>query len=390
MSLVTKVRELSELSSTNAKIAFIRSNADDTDFIWMLQQTYLPRRVYGIKKLPWAGLGTKTIENITMEIHRTLTLLANGGVTGDRAKEACKNIISPLTFKDAVLLKNILLKDLRCGISVTTINKAIPGLIEVFGAMLAKTYNNEIMDQPLYASLKLDGLRGILKDGKLYTRNGIEIQGMQHLIKSADPSITLDGELTLPGEHFQTASGLIRSLADCPNVVYNVFDVPSIAGSFEERLINLRGTVSALNNPSILLVKHVLVEQGAESRICELYGKAISNGYEGLVLKTKGHKYQTKRSSDWLKMKAVESEDLPVIGFFEGEGKYEGSLGGIIVERHNGVHVKVGGGFSDVLRHEIWMNRPRFMGRTAEVLYHEETPDGSLRHPRLKTFRSDK
>ncbi|MBN4756912.1 DNA ligase, partial [Escherichia coli] len=33
---------------------------------------------------------------------------------------------------------------------------------------------------------------------------------------------------------------------------------------------------------------------------------------------------------------------------------------------------------------EIWNNKEKYRGRIVEVHCHEKTPDGSLRHPRLK------
>ncbi len=33
---------------------------------------------------------------------------------------------------------------------------------------------------------------------------------------------------------------------------------------------------------------------------------------------------------------------------------------------------------------EIWNNQSKYLGRIVEVHCHEKTPDGSLRHPRLK------
>jgi len=110
---------------------------------------------------------------------------------------------------------------------------------------------------------------------------------------------------------------------------------------------------------------------------------------EGAIVKPLDGIYQKKRSHSQLKMKAEETEDLRVVGAFEGEGKYAGKLGGLIVDR-NGIEVRVGGGFSDVQREEIWNDQPAYIGRLMEVEYHEVTPDGSLRHPRFKRWRDDK
>ena len=189
----------------------------------------------------------------------------------------------------------------------------------------------------------------------------------------------------LSGEHFQVSSGKIRSHGKVANAVYNIFDTCQDGLGFKQRY----NILCSLNLPEkVQVVKHVLT--ASQAKIDTTYAKAIAAGYEGLVLKTPDHLYQEKRSIDWQKMKEVQSADLRVVGFFEGKGKYEDSLGGIIVEHYTGVEVKVGGGFSDADRDYIWKYQMKYNGAVAEVLYHEVTPDGSLRHPRFKMWRGDK
>jgi len=62
----------------------------------------------------------------------------------------------------------------------------------------------------------------------------------------------------------------------------------------------------------------------------EVYETTKSMGLEGLIAKNKSSKYvQGKRSSDWLKIKHIRTQDCVIIGFNRGEGareKYFGSL----------------------------------------------------------------
>jgi DNA ligase-1 len=121
-----------------------------------------------------------------------------------------------------------------------------------------------------------------------------------------------------------------------------------------------------------------------------------------------------------MKLKAEESADVRIIGAYLGErGKqFEHTLGGLIVD-FEGAVVHVGGGFSvrrdgksrdeflelvsedcaqlglkfDSTARDVRadVDAPmKVFGRTVEVLYHEITPDGSLRHPRYSRFRDDK
>jgi len=101
-----------------------------------------------------------------------------------------------------------------------------------------------------------------------------------------------------------------------------------------------------------------------------------------------------------MKIKAEESVDLVVKGAFEGEGKYQGTLGGLLCD-FKGVEVRVGGGYSDEERKEFWRlyqhdlkranaGEPLLLGTLIEVEFHEITPDGSLRHPRLSSVNNPK
>lgn len=387
---------IASTSSRNAKIAILKEQQYCNFTKDILYYTYHPLKHYGIRQIPWKGKGSETLrlqwQTSTTCWTKLLDNLANGSLSGDAAKARVKAFIESLTYEEAELFKKILKKDLRAGISISSINKAFDyDFIPVFGAMLAKKYVGSLKG-PVYMSLKLDGLRAIYKDEVLYTRNGHKIHGVQHITEALRLGgiDSADGELMIPGLHFQESSGLIRSHARTPEAVFYMFDVPSHPGEFSKRLKHMKELSTNFGqeeNYPIEFVKHVITS--SEQKVLDTYNKALIAGYEGLVLKTPHHKYQTKRSADWQKLKEVLDADLPVIGFFEGQGKYEGSLGGIIVD-NAGVAVKVGGGFSDSERAEIWANQEKYKGRIAEVLYHEETPDRSLRHPRFIRFRYDK
>lgn len=164
---------------------------------------------------------------------------------------------------------------------------------------------------------------------------------------------------------------------------------------------------------SLTLAKYLA--RGDERKEAELLPKTLDEDgnpmvMEGLIVKIDGSTYVNKKSYDWLKVKAEETEDLVVIGAYPGEPetKYENCLGGIICDR-KGVEVRVGGGFSDDQREKIWadyladkkvmderyLTIEEFTGgkllkRMIEVEFHEVTPDGSLRHSRFNRFRDDK
>lgn len=381
------LRDIRKTASRNHSMRILQTCGMDDTLRSILYYAYHPLMHYHIRQIPWRGKGQETLANLIWR--PMLDSLADQSLSGQKAKTTVQTYIESLTKADAELFKQILKKDLRAGISIKTINASDCGVtIPTFGVMLAKTYSSDI-DKPMYMSLKFDGLRAVYTGHNLYTRNGHVILGMDHILaelKSLECN-SFDGELLIPGLHFQESSGLIRSHKACPKAQYFIFDKPSSPEPFTYRYNQLALDLKGHTDGSLNLVKHV--RTASVEVIDRTYNKALDAGYEGLVLKDPYHEYQCKRSSDWLKLKAVQSIDLPIVDVFRGTGKYEDSLGGIIV-RNTCNLIRVGSGFTDVLRDEIWRYPAQVIGKTAEILYHEETPDGSLRHPRLSKIHMDR
>jgi DNA ligase-1 len=94
--------------------------------------------------------------------------------------------------------------------------------------------------------------------------------------------------------------------------------------------------------------------------------------------------YEFKRTRSWWKLKDG-FEDGEIIDFEPGDpdSGFAHTLGKIVIRLENGVIVRASG-----IKHkyldEIWNNQEKYRGRIVEVHCHEKTPDGSLRHPRLK------
>ena len=388
------VRALKEVSSTGDKLAILRQHNSAVEQA-VLQAAYHPINMYGLKKLPWIGKGKETIESIwpALEAHLTVMAQAHGD---DLIKVLTSKLIIDLTREDAEVYKAIILKDLRCGITATTINKVYPGLIPVFGVMLASQFKDTLWRDGLMGSVKLDGLRCVVRQGQLFSRTGRPIKGMTHIEEQLYGDDNFDGEIMVPGETFQSASGLIRSGKDVPQAklflfdCLEQFDLPfALRYNALIRAATARGWSLSLAKPgTITALRHRTFASLDE--MYDIYNKALVGGYEGLVLKTPNHEYQMKRSKDWMKVKATLEEDAPIVGFYEGKGKYEGMLGGVYVLRANGKRCAVGGGFSDFERADIMAHPDAYSGSIIEIHYHEDTPDGDFRHARKFRFRSDK
>ena len=114
---------------------------------------------------------------------------------------------------------------------------------------------------------------------------------------------------------------------------------------------------------------------------------------EGIMLNLANAPYECKRSKNLLKVKVMQTCDINIIGFEEGEGALKGTLGALIVN-YKANDVKVGSGYSLEERDYLWEHRYELIGKIVEVQYFEETTnkDGgiSLRFPVFKRMRYDK
>jgi len=378
------IEELRSTTSRKNKQRIMQSNKTNTVFLDVLLYAYSPFKHYFITKIkPVSPSGVLTLTNTYTQWTDMLNALARRHLSGHTAQYKILQYLSTITKEEQEVFIRVLKKDLRCGIGPKLINSCFPALIPDYGAMKAKLLDERRFTPGMYMSLKLDGNRGLLARGAIRSRNGLTITGCEHILDSIPKGFdSLDGELKNPNVHWQISSGDIRSNAKSENQIYYVFDIPNHSGPFEERLKELDALSQALSpDDPIKVIKHKPVY--SLHVMYRNFTKALNAGYEGLVLKTPRHLYQTRRTYDWLKVKNTLEEDLPIIYAVEGQGRLKGTLGSIIVERANGVTVSVGSGFSDELRDAIWKDPDAYIGKTAEIQYHEETPSGSLRHPRL-------
>lgn len=288
--------------------------------------------------------------------------------------------------------------------------------------MLAHKYDSKRLRFPAAVQVKLDGLRALaflyVKEERaaFFTRSGHRFTSVPHLeehmagntlprlreLICGDEDVwVFDGELT-SGSFLDSVSALRKKDEVAADAVFNVFDFvsgPQFCGAQPTKPLATRLAELELLLPEVGedrpvgRVPHTIVFD--EAPIFEIYDGFRKQGLEGVIVKPLDGSYDLKRSHNWMKIKAEESEDLEVIDGFEGTGKYSGTLGGFVVD-FNGKPVRVGSGIPDALRDDLWRQHKDGLSKTGEsglaghiieVAYHEVTPDGSLRHPRYKRFR---
>lgn len=335
------------------------------------------------------------------------------------------------------LAKAIVTQDLQIGISAKSLNRAYgSNFIPTTGCMLGTNITDvpeHKLTWPCIVTEKLDGVRRLLvkENGvcRVFSRSGHEDFGLNDIISDAaalPDNRVYDGELLAIGS-FANNIELRQATASRANIKstksglsFNCFDMVPIeefyAGRSEDNALTRKIILGAtLMDESIQIlypeqwpkliaaygihkdltyIRPVpilgLVKSLAE--IDSIVAPIWARGGEGVMLNTVNGLYEIKRSKALLKVKHVEEITLTVVDVYEGTGKYEDSMGGIVVS-YKDFLVGVGSGFTDAMRAAIWAHPEKFVGRKVELDHFGESANKqgtvSLNCPIFKRFAGD-
>lgn len=410
------IKEIKNCSSSKAKQHILTKNADNELLKKVLIYTYNDNQ-YGIKKTTLDKMefnGTEEKSKWGCNVFKMLDELASSNINKDLTNEVERFINYFTDERVQELIICILLKDLRFGMNVKSINKCIPNLIPQHQIMLASKFEGSLKGD-VSMSLKLDGIRcSILidEDIKYLSRQGVRIEGLNEITKALKEfnleGYFIDGELIRKNinnlssdDNFRLTTRIVNSKSnDKIGLEFVVFDIVPIEDyykgkskiQYKER-IELMEELIGGGNEFIRLVPKF----GVTNKVEDVYNKldeVVANNQEGLMLNTLDGVYGFgKRPKDILKVKKMDTCDIMCLRVEEGEGKYEGKLGKIICD-YKGYELGVGSGFTDEEREYFWNNPQKIINRIVEVQYFEESKNSkgelSLRFPVFKWVREDK
>ena len=272
---------------------------------------------------------------------------------------------------------------------------------------LANVYNpTRVYPNPVWlASPKLDGIRCLYYADKGLTSRSQkqryigfgEIEQICDSLRISNNLSFLDGELYIPGEKFDIISGIVRDSKDYDvaakaRVEFRIFAIGSIANpnmnagamlDLMEATLPTSGRVIHLDHS---IIGNTPIAIQAETESVKVNGRSD----EGIMLRNPSSVYAGGRSNNLLKVKNFVKSNFVIVGFGKGTGKFANSLGNLLVRGLiDGMVVmgKVGTGFSDEERLDIWANQSSYLGRDIEVIYLGITPARrSLRHPIFSRF----
>ena len=395
--------ELKAISSTNYKKAFLEQHKDDSEFTDLLKFLLNPRIVTGISK---AKLNKEVplVRGFIGRVEGLYSYLELNNTGRDSDIAMCQGFVSKHPeYKD--FLSSIITKTLKLGVDTKLCNTVYGKIFIPVHEVMQGSPRDKLRlknGEQFWLTQKLNGVRatylndGDGQNGQLVSRQGIPFTGTSHIIEELNKiqlsygcDLMFDGELIRKnvgglsdGENFRIGTGLINSdEADKTSIEFVIFDVMPLhefsegksRGCYSNRRFVLDQLHETENGFNHLRFVPVLYHGSDTNKIDEWLEWADSMGYEGLML-NKDAPYECKRTTNLIKIKSFKHSDLRIVGYEEGEGKYVGMLGAVVVE-YKGNKVSVGSGLTDEQRVEYWAKRDELIGKIVEVKYKEETSD---------------
>ena len=443
LDLLIEIEGLSGAGSQKVKQDLIRDNMSP-ELESIIRISFDPFLTTKLHKLEVLGESSNDLPTDPFPTLKDLTeRLFVAPAANDSLRKEAHDLVnrSPLSLEQRKMLAKVLTKRVNIGIGAKLINKAVgKPLVPDPSLMLAEDDEAQITKWPtIVIEEKYDGVRviAIVKGDEVtyFTRSfnelpqrclqkiTSEIKILLNGIDVPQPGIFFDGELT--DSNRKSVSGKVTQMlkgnpADSigDDMLYNIFDVEEVQVLETGKGVNpfyrrrqLLETMFKSNKWDLIVDR--LIEQKNEkveltslvlansvttddhSLIHKTYKELVDIGGEGVIVKSPDHLYECKRSKSWIKIKEVNDCDLVIKGWYPGEGKREGFIGGLICEDLSGkVQVKVGSGFTEEDLKVLSQDPDSLVGKIAacqyNVVINDKSGGWSLFLPRFIEVRHDK
>lgn len=434
------IEQLEATTKRTEKEAIIKAAwaAGCTEFFEGARMAYYALETFGVKKVPRieGEDDANFVSSFTWDKFKDIAAkLEARELTGNTARDVLRAAADAASVRDwNMWYRRILIKDLKCGITETTINKILEKhgeaakkyIIPVFSCQLAKNGedNPKKMAGPKLLDIKLDGIRVItvmdIERGTVtqYSRDGRENDRFSHiaaaltkLLPTLKQSVVLDGEMI--SRNFQELMKQVnrKKNVDTSDAKLALFDIVPLkdflAGECKmpqykrhEVLVGMMNLFEEVAGEKVYVIPKMSVNLDTpegQTQFREFNRDAIDAEYEGIMIKDPNASYKTKRTDAWLKIKPWITVDLEIVDVEPGksDNKFADTLGGLVcrgVDQGKLIEVTVGNGYSEQLRDDIWANRDKMIGQVVEIkgdkLTKEQNSDTwSIRFPVFMQFR---
>jgi bifunctional non-homologous end joining protein LigD len=318
-----------------------------------------------------------------------------------------------------------LLKQLKAPVRAVNVKNVTP--------MLAETRATPFSREGWVFELKLDGYRLIASKergvARLTSRNGLDYTPTFPEVARAIAALPVgdlivDGELVVLGPdglpsfqrlqqraQLRGAAEIRQGAVELPASLFLFDCLAALGHDLRELKLLDRKAVLRRIVPAVGALRYA---DHFERDGAQLYAQVERLGLEGIVAKKADSPYRSRRSADWLKIRADKVDDFVVVGFSAPKGSRSGFGALHLAQYVDGTLVysgRAGSGFSDTMLDDVKQELDRSVrkgcpcegpaptgaGETwvepslvAEVRFKEWTDEGLLRQPVFLRFRDDK
>ena len=418
------VTDLQSSTSTNDKVAILKTVKNNPELMLLLNYMYNPYHQYYVS---WKNIQKRSdlYRHYTGDIFTLLITLKDRMVTGHDAIGIVNGYLRFLPEDYHHLVALIFDRSLKVRVDSKLINRVMPGLIPTFDVALATKYEDyshriDWDNEDWYWSRKLDGVRVIcrVENGsiKFFSRQGKEFHTLDNIavainkVTKITDNFVLDGELCIVNENGdEDFTSVIKEIRRKDHTIENprfkVFDCLTLeefdSGTskrlLKERIDDIHWKLGTYLWDSDFPIDRVEMEEcESEDDVVYWLDHAAECDWEGIMLR-KNDVYKGKRSNDILKVKKMHDDEYIVkdieygpFRIIDKELKQEvtiQTMTNVIIE-HKGNPVSVGSGFTIDDRNHYYNNPADIVGKEITVQYFEESQDKtgklSLRFPVCK------
>lgn len=269
---------------------------------------------------------------------------------------------------------------------------------------------------PVLVSPKLDGIRGVVVDGKLRSRSLKPIPN-PHVsgLFSSDAFSGLDGELILGSptapDVYRVTNAACAAHDGTPDVWFHVFDNYTLSLPFEMRYERTYENLANMEFKNVRVLNHTKVED--VDALLEYEQKCLDSGYEGVIIRSMDGAYKfgrsTVREGGMLKLKRFVDGEAYVVDIEEemenkneakrnalgrterstaksglvGKGR-AGTL--VVVDSKTGVQFRIGSGLTDEDGEFFWKHRKSIVKSGKHMVKYKSFPVGVKDLPRHPVY----
>ena len=379
MTVYEIIELLRSNNSGNFKFDVMQEHANNEELKEFFRLCLDKQLNFYIRKIP--KYDTKHLGDISLsDAMRSLSKLSSRMFTGKKATIFLSKLLNRCNENDSKVIEMIINRDPSCGVSVTTVNKIWPNLIEVWPCHLCERSTEKNLANIKYPAIsqeKADGMRinVVYENENIYfkSRNGSDVvlfdflnEEVRKFCKYVTGNFVIDGEALVWNEDFTevldraTGNGIMNkaiqgtiSEEEAKRVFIRIWDIIPYdefkSGRATEKYIT---TIKKINfilkkesfkKFEMILTKIVKNKQEA----LKFYKIMLEKGKEGSILKNFDSVWENARSKDNVKLKIEEDVELIVTGWYEHRKK-KNWIGGLTCESSDGIiKVNVGSGLKD-------------------------------------------